>query len=80
MAQEYKLRVNTIDRFSQTRTFKTLKGAQKFAAKWVGEHPDTSESFNYAVSGDGVCKVTAVNFRIGELYPEPVEDANYPEE
>lgn len=53
-----KVRYSSVDRFSKTGTFKTLKGAQKFAQKWVGETPEISWTFHYAVSSFGTGKVT----------------------
>lgn len=49
---------SSIDRYHKSAAFKTLAGARRFAHKWVGEHPDTSMMFRYAVSNDGVGKVT----------------------
>lgn len=55
-------------RFSQE--FKTLRGAQRFAQKWVGTKPEISDMFQYAVSFDGVGKVTCQGCRLRELFPE----------
>jgi len=63
------IRYQSLDRFSRTRRFKTLAGAQKFAQKWVGQHPEISEAFRYAVSFDGVGKVTCSGCDIAELFP-----------
>src|SRR5262249_17319420 len=41
---------DSIDGHCETRVFKTLRGARKFAQKWVGEHPDLGSY--YAVSYD----------------------------
>lgn len=65
---------STIDRFRKTAKFKTLKGAQKFAQKYVGAHPEISLTFGYAVSDDGVGKVTVRGCKLQELFPEPAED------
>ena len=50
-----------------TRTFKTLTGAQKFAHKWVGAYPEISP--RYAVSGDGVGKITVDGAMLRDLFP-----------
>lgn len=63
-----KVRYETIDRFSKTRRFKTLAGAQKFAQHWVGETPELG-SF-YAVSGDGVGKITCDGCLVRDLFPK----------
>jgi hypothetical protein len=72
MSREITVRYSSIDRFSQRRKFKTLKGAQRFAAKWVGPTPDVSETFGYAVSFDGMGKVTWSGCTSQELFPELV--------
>ena len=64
-----KVRYSTIDRFSQTRRFKTLEGARKFAVYYVGEHPEMGSS--YAVSDDGVGKITVEGCTLRELFKEP---------
>jgi len=46
----------TIDHVRKRRKFKTLAGARKFALEWVG--PQDVEGGYYAVSDDGVGKVT----------------------
>lgn len=50
------VRYSSIDGYSQTRKFKTLSGARRYANKWVG--PQDVEGGSYAVSDDGVGKVT----------------------
>jgi hypothetical protein len=62
-----RVRYESIDRFSKTRRFKTLKGAQKFAQKYLGETPEMG-SF-YAVSGDGIGKITCEGCRLYDLFP-----------
>jgi hypothetical protein len=63
-----KVRYRSIDGYSETRKFKTLKGAQKKAHYWVGAHPEIGS--NYAVSGDGVGKVTLMGATLKEVFPE----------
>lgn len=67
---EIRVRYKTIDRFSESRKFKTMKGARRYAQKWVGAHPDISETFGYAVSSCGTGKVTCEGCSIHELFPE----------
>ncbi len=50
-----KLRFETLDGISKRKTFKTLKGAQKFTWNWVGK--DAELGSYYAISADGVVKV-----------------------
>ena len=69
-----KLSYQSIDRYHETRTFKTLAGAQKYAQKWVGETPEMGR--DYAISGDGIGKVYLnvkhghfAEISIAELFP-----------
>src|SRR6188768_740092 len=57
----------SLDHYSETRSFRTLNGAQKYAQKWVGAHPDLG-SF-YAVSNDGVGRITVKGCTLAELFP-----------
>lgn len=50
------------------KTFKTLKGARKFAQYWVGKHPELGST--YAVSGDGVGKIVAEGVALKDLFGE----------
>jgi hypothetical protein len=61
------VRYRSIDRFSKTRTFKTLAGAQAYAQRWVGEYP--SLGGGYAVSDDGVGKITVTGASLRDLFP-----------
>lgn len=65
----YKVRYESCDGCSKTRTFKTKKGVMKFIEDWVGRG-EISHSFNYMVSGDGIGKVVGLNFKLTDLYPE----------
>lgn len=63
-----KVRYSSVDGGgAPARTFKTLKGAQKFAHQWVGAHPEIGST--YAVSGDGIGKVTVSGASLRELFP-----------
>jgi len=63
------VRYSSIDRFSKTRKFKTLKGAQRFAQKYVGETPEISETFQYAVSMYGTGKIECEGMALKALFP-----------
>jgi hypothetical protein len=55
----------------KTRSFKSLKGAQKYAHDWIGPCP--SLGGYYAVSDDGVGKITVSgDATLAELFPEAV--------
>lgn len=56
----------SIDGYRVARSFKTLKGARAFAHKWVGETPEIGSS--YAISGDGVGKVTLEGCTFAEVF------------
>jgi hypothetical protein len=62
------VRYEAVDHFSKERTFKTLKGAQRFAQKWIGETPELSSW--YAVSSDGVGKITCSGTTLAALFPK----------
>jgi hypothetical protein len=51
-----KVRYTTIDRYKETKSFSTLRGARAYAQKWVGRNPDMGS--HYAISDDGVGKIT----------------------
>jgi hypothetical protein len=60
----------SIDRFTQRATFATLAGAQRFAQRWVGEHPDLGST--YAVSDDGVGRIMVDgDATLADLFPAP---------
>ena len=61
------VRYSSCDGYSERRKFKTLKGAQKFAHRWIGEHPEIGSC--YAVSGEGVGKITVQGCSLRELFP-----------
>jgi hypothetical protein len=70
-----KLRYSTIDRFSETRTFKTLKGAQKYAHGRVGASPEISRTFGYAVDANGIGKVEIrEGATLDQLFPSSAEE------
>jgi hypothetical protein len=64
---------DSIDRFHKRRVFRTIEGARRFAHRHVGPHPDRG-SF-YAVSDDGIGKITVTGLSLDELFPAPVKAA-----
>lgn len=68
--RDIKLSYRTVDRFSETRRFKTLKGARKYAHRRVGAHPDYTW---YAVDAYGTGRLTCEGCTMAELFPEPEE-------
>lgn len=69
------LRYRSIDNCSVTRKFKTVKGARAFADKWVGT-PDLSST--YAVSFDGVGRITWQGCTAQALWPEAFTSPEHP--
>ena len=57
----------TVDHIHVTRTYKTLKGAQKFAEECVGSNPELWST--YAISDDGCHKVEVVGISLNQLFP-----------
>lgn len=65
---------SSVDGYRKTRRYKSLFGAQKFAQKMVGERPDVSATFGYAVSDDGVGKITVRGASIFDLFPAAMRE------
>ncbi len=66
----------SVDRFSETRSYKTIAAARRYAVKQVGEHPEFGSG--YAVSGDGVGVVRVRGCTLRELFAtaeKPAPDA-----
>lgn len=65
----YTIRVvyESVDGCREVHTFRTLSGAQRYAHRWVGPHPDMGS--HYAVSDDGVGKVTCAGCKLADLFP-----------
>lgn len=75
------VRYSSVDGCFKTRTYHTLKGAQKFAQKWVGRHPEIGRT--YAVSFDGVGKIEVEGATLADLFPpdaQPSYDDDGPPE
>jgi hypothetical protein len=71
-SRDIKVSYRSMDRFSKTRRFRTVEGAQKFAQEYVGETPEMG-SF-YAVSGDGIGRVTVEGATLKELFPKLADE------
>lgn len=66
-----KVRYSSVDGAGKARTFQTVESARKFAVRYVGETPEFGS--HYAVSGDGVGKVTVEGCTLAELFGRRVE-------
>jgi hypothetical protein len=62
-----KITYTSIDGVRKARTFKTINAARAFAHDWVGPHHDV-EGGHYAVSDDGVGKITWSGITRRELF------------
>jgi hypothetical protein len=62
------VRYRSLDQFSESRKFKTLAGARRYAHRRIGEHPEIGS--RYAVSGDGIGRITCEGCTLAELFPE----------
>ena len=61
------VRYSSVDGYRETETFTSVKDAQAFAHNWIGAHPEIGSS--YAVSDDGVGKITVSGASLAELFP-----------
>jgi hypothetical protein len=73
---DIKVTYSSIDGVRKSRRFKTLAGASAFAKHWIGDSPDISGFSSYAVSDDGVGKITCTGCTLTALfYGEPAKGA-----
>ena len=68
-----KITYTSLDGVRKTRSFKTLSAARKFAFDYVG--PQDVEGGWYAVSSDGVGKITWSGITRAELFGAPAREA-----
>ena len=61
---------HSIDGVYKHRVFKNLDEARAYAWHWIGKHATTSMTFGYAVSDDGIGKITCSGCKINDLFPE----------
>ena len=61
------IRIRSIDGFTESRSFKSLAGASKFAQAALGLYPDLSST--YAIADDGVVKLTVRGASLLDLFP-----------
>lgn len=58
----------SIDRYKTHRGFTYLSSAQRWAQKWIGKAPTLGST--YAISDDGIGKITVTGCTLKELFPE----------
>ena len=58
-----------IDGYRERRTFKTLKGARRYATHWVGPHPEVGVAGAASEDGVGLIQVDG-DARAATLFPE----------
>jgi hypothetical protein len=66
------VRYQACDGFRETRTFKTLAGARRYAHDSVGPHPELGSG--YAVSDDGIGVIQVEGARLADLFPPPAPE------
>jgi len=67
---DIRVKLRSCDGYTKTRSFRTLKGAQKFAQAYVGECPEFGGG--YAVSDDGISTIRVMGATLRELFPRAV--------
>lgn len=75
-----KLLYRSCDGYRARKSFKSLKGAQNYAHKMIGEHPEIGS--HYAVSGDGIGTIRGLEgCTFADLFPtdEPEGDTDGPQ-
>lgn len=69
------IRYSTIDHFSETRRFKTLEGARKYAKMRMGDTFDIGSSYAVDMFGTGKLEVRGVSLEtlldVTPMAPEP---------
>lgn len=64
----YRVTYLAVDGCRETRRFKTIDGARKFAQKYLGEFPEFGGT--YAVSDDGIGTVRWEGLTFKDLFPK----------
>ena len=74
------LRYRSCDGYSEKRTFKTLKGAQRYAERMLGGCPELT--CTYAVSTDGIGTIYSAGASLSDIFPHaaPPYDVDAEEE
>jgi len=65
-AKRITVHYDAVDGYHEKRSYSTVEKARNYAWKWVGKHPEVG--FGYAVSTDGVGKVSVDGITIEELF------------
>jgi hypothetical protein len=63
---------SSVDGYRKSKSFKTLKGARKYAQERIGKNPEMGSY--YAVSGDGIGKIQVDGVPLAHLFGELLED------
>jgi hypothetical protein len=67
------VRMRSVDDGARSRRFNNIESARAWAKTWLGEYFDISHTFGYAISGDGVCKITCEGVDIYTLLDRRLE-------
>ncbi len=65
---DIKIRTRAVDGGGESRTFKTLEGARKYASKVLG--PNFDVGMGYAVSGSGTLTLRVAGANLSDLFPQ----------
>jgi hypothetical protein len=68
--QKITVRYQAVDNYRDTRKFKTLRGAQRYAQRMVGVNPELAR--HYAISDDGIGKIFS-SIPLYQLFSEEEE-------
>jgi hypothetical protein len=69
-AEPITVRYQSIDGVSETRSFPSIWTAQNWPQRMIGRHPTLGS--HYAVSDDGVGKITVTGCTLADIFPEEV--------
>ncbi len=62
------IRYSACDGFGETKKFASLTGARRYAQRGLGETPELGS--HYAISGDGIAKITVEGCALTDLFPK----------
>lgn len=71
MRLKYGVRYSSIDGCKKVMHYSSIEGARRFAHKMVGPYPSIGRQHQYAVSDDGVGKITIEygELSLNDLFP-----------
>jgi len=67
MIEKIKVHYTASDGYRETKSFRSIVGASRYSRKTIGDFPEMGSY--YAVSGDGVGKITCEGCKLSDLFP-----------